>query len=108
MFGGFGGFDFDAIERARQARRDEFEKLACEPCMKSANEGDRVLVAAGPVGRGFEWMRHEAIVLEVADTAYRVRYTDYKSIVNDGPVEEWVHRFVVTDVLGPPKTEAVE
>ena len=91
-------FDFDAIDRHHKKRRDEFEKLAMDPPAKSAEVGDRVLIAAGPVGRGFEWERLEAVVLEVADTAYQVRFTKRKTIYGESD-EDWVHRFCVTDVL---------
>lgn len=89
----------DRIDRVHDKRRQEFEKLACEPCLKSASVGDRVLVAAGPNGRGFEWERLEAVVIEVADTAYHVRYTRKETYPE--LQEAWVHRFTVTDVLGP-------
>jgi hypothetical protein len=90
---------FDILNKHHQQRRREFEKIACEPCMTPASVGDRVLVSAGPLGRGFEWKRIEGTVIEVADTAYRIefgrrRYTDEPDI-------EWVHKFCVTDVLGP-------
>lgn len=95
----FDGFD-EAIRRADQdyeRRRQLFEKLSLDP-PRAADVGERVLVAASLVGRGYEWARLEAEVLEVADTAYRVRYTTYK--LAGKPVEEWVHRLVVTDVIG--------
>lgn len=97
----FGESFFDSVERYQNRRRDDFNKLACEPCMTPANVGDRVLVSAGPAGRGFEWQRLEAVVLEVADTAYRVNFVHRHY---DGkPDIDWIHKFIVTDVLGPPK-----
>lgn len=90
---------FDGVERYQQKRRDEFHKLACEPCVTPANVGDRVLISAGPAGRGFEWERHEAIVLEVADTAYRLHIL--RETYDKKPDIAWIHKFIVTDVLGP-------
>lgn len=94
----FGDDFWERIYRAHAQRRAEFEKLAMDQPAKSAEVGDRVLVSAGPAGRGFEWERLEAVVLEVADTAYKVRFTNRKTIHGD-PDEDWVHRFAVTDVL---------
>ena len=88
---------FREADRRRRQTEAEFEKLACEPCLKEAKEGDKVLVAAGVMGRGHHWMRLEAEVLRVADTAYYVRYVKYTNYKGE-VVEEWVHRFAVTDV----------
>lgn len=97
----FGDNFFDNIERYQERRRNEFNKLACEPCLTPANVGDRVLVSGGPAGRGFEWFRLEAIVLEVADTAYKLHFIgrDYRG----KPDIEWIHKFIVTDVISPSK-----
>ena len=89
---------WDSVDNHHAKRRGEFEKLACEPCLTPAKVGDRVLVGAGPAGRGFEWERLEAVVLEVADTAYRLEFVGRGF---DGtPDIAWIHKFVVTDVLG--------
>jgi hypothetical protein len=87
---------FKSIERYHAKRRSEFEKLACEPCLTEASVGDRVLVSAGAAGRGFEWERLEAVVLEVADTAYKLEFVG-RGYTDIG----WIHKFIVTDVLGP-------
>lgn len=95
----FGDDFFDSVDRHHAQRRAEFEKLACEPCVKEAKVGDRVLCAAGPLGMGFEWERHEATVIEVADTAYKVRFAHRKEYGTDMQQEVWAHKFVITDVL---------
>lgn len=88
---------FDGVERRWNQRKDEFKKLACEPCLDEVFVGSRVLLSAGVLGRGFEWERKEATVLEVASTAYFVRFAEMNH--NGEPDEQWVHRFAVTDVL---------
>ena len=80
-------------------RADAFNKLASDPCLKSAGVGDRVLVSAGVVGRGMDWARLECVVLEVADTAYKVEFLTYKAFESKDNEVDWVHRFAVTDVL---------
>lgn len=89
---------FSGIDEHHARRRAEFEKLAMDPPSRSAVVGDRVLASAGVIGHGFDWERLEGVVIEVADTAYRVRFLE-TSIADS--FEKWVHRFAVTDVLGP-------
>jgi len=93
-------FDFDSIRKAHEHNRQEWQRCASDPPMRSAEVGDRVLVNALLVNRGFEWIRLEGKVVEVADTAYRVEYADEKHCLTGGTLTEWVHRFAVTDVLG--------
>ena len=90
---------FERIDEYHDKRKRQFEKLAADPPMASAEVGNRALVSAGVVGMGFEWERHEVVILEVADTAYRVRFKDEKEFQSDELKEMWVHRFAVTDVL---------
>lgn len=74
--------------------RSEFQKLSVDN-VKIPNKGDKVLFAAGLIGHGFEWIRKEAIVIECADTAYKVRF---KTILNEYK-EEWIHHALITDIL---------
>jgi len=98
----FGDDDFfKSVDDYHRKREDEFNKLVCEPCLKSANVGDRVLVSSGVVGRGFAWERLECLVMEVADTAYKVNFVTRKCYSTNEPDISWVHRFAVTDVLEP-------
>ena len=101
------GFDrmFERIGEHHAKREREFEKLAADPPMASAEVGGRALVSAGVIGMGFEWERLEVEILEVSDTAYRVRFKDKKEFDNDELMEMWVHRFVVTDVLSAAKKQ---
>jgi hypothetical protein len=93
-------FDNDFFDEAlsyQERRRREFERLACDPCLTEAKVGDRVLVSAGPVSRGFEWERLEAVVMEVADTAYKLLFVGRSKNGKDDI--GWIHKFIVTDVL---------
>ena len=103
----FGDDFFKSIDDHHKRRKDEFDKLACEPCLKSANVGDRVLVSSGVVGRGFPWQRLECRVLEVADTAYKVDFVTRKTYGTNEPDIDWVHRFAVTDVLDPVASDVL-
>ena len=96
----FGDDFFKSIDAHHKKRADAFEKLATDPCAKSAEVGDRVLVSAGVVGRGVDWARLECVVREVADTAYKVEFLTYKKFGTNANDVDWVHRFAVTDVLG--------
>ncbi len=91
---------FRDIYKYRDKLDSEFARLAAEPCSKVPQVGDRVLIAAGLVGKGHLWIRLEAVVLECADTAYYVKYKKYKLYRDTDTHEEWVHQAVITDVLG--------
>ena len=91
---------FERIDEYHNKREQEFEKLAIDPPARTAEVGDRVLVSAGVLGMGFEWERLEATVIEVADTAYHIRFKDKKEYGTYYSKEVWAHRFAITDVLG--------
>lgn len=88
------------IHKAHERNRAEWHRCAADPPMRSAEIGDHVLVNALLVNRGFEWIRLEGKVVEVADTAYAVEYIKQRHPVTGETITEWVHRFAVTDVLG--------
>jgi len=90
-----------AKKTRRSSESEEFERMRCDPCLKEAAPGDRVLVALHPIGKGHAGYIDEAIVLEVADLACFVEFKGY------GRKRDrlWVHRFVIVDVLGPPPAE---
>jgi hypothetical protein len=58
--------------------------------------GERVLINAGLVGCGHLWGRLEAVVLQVADNAAQVKYTD-ELLRKD--YTKWVPFPVITDLL---------
>lgn len=81
--------------------RDEFCKLAIEPCTAIPKVGDRVLVAAGLLGMGHLWVREECEVLACGDTSYKVRFLNYKPVFEPvGSKTEWVHQALITDAVG--------
>jgi hypothetical protein len=83
--------------------KQEFRRLCAEPCMKTPNPGDRVIVAAGFVGLGHPWIREEAECLEVGDTSVHVRFVDYHPYRGEkGSLHKWVHHALITDVLSKP------
>jgi hypothetical protein len=98
IFGDIGGM-FRRMDDRHDKLRGEFERLACEPCTKPVGVGDRVLVHAGLCLRGHDWIRLEAEVLAVADTSYKVNFVERTRVVTGEPDIEWIHRFLVTDVI---------
>jgi hypothetical protein len=92
--------NWDALDRRHEKMNQEFMRLCCEPCGRVPAAGDRVLVAGGLIGKGHMWARLEATVVEVADTACKVRFLDRIS-VQYGVEDTWVHNALITDVMGP-------
>lgn len=90
---------FERIDRHHKDLKNEFMKLAADPCSQVPKIGDTVLIAAGLVNKGHLWIRLEAKVLKCANTSYYVEYTDYKYYIQKEPVREWVHQNVITDVI---------
>ena len=90
------GIDFGAIDREKEAKTEEFMRLAIDPSMLVPLVGDHVLIAAGLIGRGLLWEREECEVIEIADTAVKVRG---KNFGRPGKWEEWIHNRLITDVL---------
>jgi hypothetical protein len=90
---------FDAMrqfEKDRERRQAMFNRLLADPCMKIPEINDRVLVAAGLLGMGFDWSRLEALVIAVADASIKVRF-DKDHYFR----EQWIHPALIVDVLGP-------
>jgi hypothetical protein len=93
-------FDDEFFKRMdeRHRQQDEmFLRLCAEPCMDVAEVGDIVLIAGGLLGKGFLWVRLEATVLAVADTAYKVEFD--KPFYDGTKDVQWVHRTLVTDIV---------
>jgi hypothetical protein len=95
--------DKEKMMSDEHARRDEeFRRLLVDPSATQAEVGDRVVVAAGLLGRGWQWIREEAEVIAVGETSYKVRFVETPE--DDGePTEQWIHPAIVIDVLGPAK-----
>ena len=92
-------FNFDDIRREHDRKRAEFERLCFDPCMMTPEVGDRVVVAAGPLGMGFDWVRLEATVIEAGQLSYKVRFTDRTHPITGEPITQWIHPAIITDVL---------
>lgn len=85
------------INREHEKNNEEFARLDADPMMRPVSLGDRVVVAAGLIGRGHRWVRKEAKVVEVGDTSVRVRFSEARW--NGEPDEEWLHPSLVIDIL---------
>lgn len=93
-----------SVDRNHRRKDEEFLRLCVEPSSRVPVVGDTVVVAAGLIGRGFDWVREEATVIAVGDTSFKVRWLQlsYKGNVE----EQWVHPVLITDVIGQTaKTE---
>ena len=91
-------FNYDDLEKSRRESQDKFDRLALDPCTIIPKVGWRVVVAAGPLCMGHDWIRLEAEVIELGQISYKVRFTDYRSC-NRELVEKWIHPGLVTDVI---------
>jgi len=98
---------FDRIDRVHKQKQDEFEKLRLDQSAAAPQIGDTVVVAAGPLKMGFEWVRYEAVVIALGQQSYKVRFTDRKDIITGEPTVMWIHPAVVTDVI-PQAAKAKE
>ena len=58
-----GPFDFEEMFRSAEEYdkrlNSELERLRGDPCLKPIDVGDRVIVAAGLLGHGHEWIRKD-------------------------------------------------
>ncbi len=88
---------FYAFDRERIEKEKQFQKLCDDPSSKIPCVGDRVVVAAGLIGMGFNWVRKEATVLEVGETSYRVQFQEKR--LDGTPMIQWIHPALITDVL---------
>ena len=62
---------FDRIDRVHKQKQDEFEKLRLDQSAAAPQIGDTVVVAAGPLKMGFEWVRYEAVVIALGSSRTR-------------------------------------
>ena len=104
MFEDIEGF-FRRSDEHRNNMEEEYRRLLGDPCLKQPRVGDRVIVAAGLLGRGHLWVRLEAVVLEVASSAYRVRFSG--RAYNGKEEEDWVVHGLITDVIPSEAVVAV-
>jgi hypothetical protein len=85
------------VDRGHRKKEVEFERLRIEPSARIPAVGDTVVVAAGLIGRGFDWVRKEALVVAVGETLVKVRFPEPR--FGGGVDEEWVSPVLITDVL---------
>lgn len=88
------------LDREHETREAEFMRLLADS-PKRVLVGDRVVVAAGLTGRGYNWVRVEAEVLEVGDVSVKVRFLGREALVGK-PDEDWIHSALITDILRRP------
>jgi preprotein translocase subunit YajC len=91
------GIDWEGINRRHDERRGEFQRLCCDPSCQTPEVGDTVIVAAGLIGRGFDWVREEAEVIALGETSVKVRWrreSRYEELN-----ETWIHPALITDVI---------
>lgn len=85
------------IDKGHRKKEEEFERLRIEPSARTPAVGDTVVVAAGLIGRGFDWVRKQALVVAVGETSVKVRFSERR--IGGGADEEWISPVLITDVL---------
>lgn len=86
---------FGNISKEQNEREEAFRKLQAEP-PKLIKKGDKVLIAAGLLGMGFLWIREEAVIIDVQESAVKAKFKDYWP---GQPNEKWIDPILVTDIL---------
>lgn len=94
---------FNEMNRNRREMHDEFTKLCLDPSAVRPNVGDRVVVAIGLIGYGFNWIRQECVVIEEGETSFKVRWQQHGNTH-----VEWINPNLITDVLPPEATPSSE
>lgn len=74
---------------------NEYKRLK-QDAPRMVKVGDKVLVAAGLIGRGHPWVRTQAEVIEIAQSSVKVRGKESYSL---DPWEEWIDPSLITDVI---------
>ena len=87
---------FESAENNHKKQENGFKKL-CQELPILVKKGDKVIVAVGLLGRGFEWIRKECEVMETANISIKIRCQD--TYYKDGFWEEWIHPALITDVI---------
>lgn len=85
---------WNAIDRSHERKDELFRCLLCEPLMRTPQIGDHVIVAAGLLDRGHDWIRKEVKVIDIADTSVKIRWLDGLGIE-----DQWIHPVLITDIL---------
>lgn len=91
--------DFNDMERIWKKREDQFYKLLIDQCAIIPNVGDTVIIAAGLLGLGFDWVRLEAVVLKVGQNSFKIQFQTEKEFRTSKLKEEWIHPALITDVI---------
>lgn len=91
---------FSDIRDYHQRLYNVMSKLRSDPCMNIPKVGDTVIVAAGPLGMGHEWIRLEAQVLHVANNSYKIRiFNRPQFIYPEGYQDMWIDPVLVLDII---------
>jgi hypothetical protein len=88
---------FDRADKHREKLEDVMSKLRTDPCMEIPSVGDCVVIAAGPLGMGHNWIRLEAEVLHVANNSYKIIMRDRYG--KDKHYEGWIDPVLVLDIV---------
>lgn len=97
---------FERIEKHHEDLKNTVEKLRIDPCMNIPKVGDLVIVAAGPLGMGFAWVRLEAEVLIVANNSYKVRF--HNRYGTNKYSYQWIDPVLVLDIVSKEQVDAVQ
>ena len=86
--------DFMAqADKHHQQQDAEFARLRQNP-PRNVKVKDKVLVAAGILGRGYVWIRKECEVIAISQSSVKV-----KCIEKHDEWEQWIDPALITDVI---------
>ena len=97
---------FARADKHKEGLEDVMSKLRLDPCMEIPSVGDCVVISAGPLGMGHNWIRLEAEVLHVANNSYKVRIRDRYG--KDRHYEGWIDPVLVLDIVKKEDKKAIE
>ena len=90
---------FNRLDSNHKRRENEFNKLLLDQCCIVPGIGDTVIVAAGLLGMGFDWIRLEAEVVGIGQNSIKVRFITEKKFQSEEYITKWIHPALVTDVI---------
>jgi len=100
-------FDFfESMKRADEnndKRKRQIDKLMADVPKEMPKVGDKVIIASGLLGHGWDYIRREGIITEIADYTVKAKWENYPGHSTVDIREEWMHPAFIVDTLKPSK-----
>lgn len=94
------------MDETTRLQGQELARLLDREHIPVAITGDRVIVAAGLLGRGFPWDRRECTVKEVRRETVLLSFGTLPNYIGGGPDEQWARRELVVEIIGDNSSDA--